>query len=162
MLEYDRLVELFTLDWDGWFYNRFSRGRAKGGERAGYEDIHGYRRIVIDYKKYYEHHLVWFYVHGEWPNEIDHIDGNRANNAPANLRLCTRSQNCANSERGTGVSGLKGAYWNPRTRNWFSKIQIGTTVKWLGTFNSPEEAHLAFVEELERHHGEFAYHSRNP
>lgn len=161
MLDYDRMVELFTLDWDGWFYNRFSRGRAKEGERAGFVDIHGYRRITIDYVKYYEHHLVWFWVHGEWPDEIDHIDGDRANNAPANLRLCNRSQNSVNSQRQPGMSGLKGAYLDSRTLTWFSKIQFGGQVTYLGSFNTPEEAHSAFMEASERLHGKFAYHNRN-
>lgn len=160
MLDYDRLVELFDLYNNGWFINRFSRGRAKAGERAGYKDVHGYRRIVIDYVKYYEHHLVWFYVHGEWPDELDHKDGDRSNNAPANLRLCTRTQNCFNAKRETGQSGLKGAYLDKRTMNWYSHIQIGGQVKHLGMFNSAEEAHAAFMIAAEHLHGEFAFQNR--
>lgn len=154
-LTYERLIEVFGLDWAGWFYNRFSRGRAKGGERAGYQDVHGYRRICLDGVKYYEHHLVWFYVHGEWPDELDHIDGNRANNAPENLRLCTRTQNNCNSQQATGRSGLRGAYLDSRSHKWFSKIQFGDVVTYLGSFDTAEEAHEAFEAAAKQLHGKF-------
>ncbi len=162
MLDYDRLVELFDLYDDGCFYNRTSRGRAKEGNRAGYLDVHGYRRVVIDYIKYYEHHLVWFYVHGEWPDEIDHIDGCTWNNAPDNLRLCTRTQNNFNAKRETGQADLKGAYLDKRNLQWYSKIQIGGQVKLLGNHGSAEEAHAAFMAAVELYHGEFAFHNRPP
>src|SRR5207237_5646314 len=143
-----------------WFLNIYSRGRAKGGERAGFVDIHGYRRITIDYVKYYEHHLVWYWIHGEWPIEIDHADGDRSNNAIANLRPCSRTQNCFNAKRETGESGLKGAYLDKRNLQWYSKIQIGGQVKFLGNYDSAEEAHAAFICEVELHHGELALHNR--
>lgn len=155
MLTIDRLKELFIYDPEtGFFKNRSSRGRASKGARAGAETGHGYRRIIIDYVKYYEHHLAWFYVYGEWPDEIDHIDHDRSNNAICNLRKATRSQNSCNR---TGPSGLRGAYWHPRCRYWYSKIQIGGHVKWLGTYNTPEEAHLAFLAAAEKLQGDF-YH----
>ena len=70
----------------GWFTNRYSRGRAKAGERAGSPTGHGYRKITIDYKRYYEHHVVWFYIHGVLPSEIDHINGDPSDNRIENLR----------------------------------------------------------------------------
>lgn len=159
----DRLIELFDYNPEtGWFTNRCSRGRAKGGERAGSTSGHGYRKICVDYQKFYEHHLAWYYVYGYWPDEIDHEDGNGSFNAIANLRECTRSQNNFNSERPTGSSGLRGAYLDHRNLQWYSKIQVGCQVIWLGTYDSPEEAHEAFMEAVDRYHGEFALHNRNP
>lgn len=156
MLTYDRLVGLFTLNWAGWFCNRTTRGPAKQGERAGSETGHGYRRICIDGLRYYEHHLVWFYVHGEWVDELDHKDGDGCNNAPDNLRPCTRTENNFNrSQRHVGESGLRGAYLDKRNLQWYSKIQIGGQVKFLGNFNTAEEAHEAFEIAAEKLHGEF-------
>ena len=158
---YGRVTELFKYDpTTGWFTNRRSRGRAKEGERAGSPTGHGYRRIIIDYGKFYEHHLAWLYVHGYWPDELDHQDGDRSNNAIDNLRECSRSQNCFNSDRPTGSSGLKGAYLDTRTFQWYSKIQIGCQVIWLGRFRTAEEAHEAFMDAVETYHGEFALHNR--
>lgn len=160
MLDYDRMVEFLELYEDGTFTNRHSRGRAKIGERAGFTDVHGYHRITIDGVKYYEHHLVWFWIHGEWPDELDHKDGNRTNNHPDNLRLCDRSQNCFNAKRETGESGLKGAYLDKRTLQWYSHIQIGGQVIHLGMFATAMEAHLVYMAAVERYHGEFAFHNR--
>lgn len=153
--------ELFEYDLEtGWFINRFSRGRAKIGERAGSTTGHGYRRIVIGYAKYYEHHLAWFYMHNEWPDEIDHINGIRDDNRIANLRLCTRSQNCCNTQKLTGVSGLKGAYLDCRSLKWYSKIQLGYRQIFLGNFDTAEEANAAYMAAVEKYHGEFAHPSK--
>lgn len=158
MLTQERLKELFDyVPITGWFTNRFSRGRAKEGDRAGSPTGNGYRRIIIDYGKYYEHHLAWYYVTGEWPEELDHKDRNRSHNAFENLREATRTQNCFNSKRETGSSGLRGAYWDSRVSKWYSKIQVGGLVKWLGHFDSAEEAHKAFMVAVDTNHGEFAF-----
>jgi hypothetical protein len=163
MLTQQRLKELFNYDPEtGWFTNRTSRGAAAEGKRAGtfVNFMYGYRRIVIAYKKYYEHHLAWLYVHGEWVDEIDHRDGDGSNNAIANLRACDRSQNNFNSLRRPGQSGLRGAYLDRRNLQWYSQIQLGGQVTFLGNFDSAEEAHEAFMAAAEIHHGEFAYHNR--
>lgn len=163
MITQERLKELFDYDpATGWFTNRLSRKRSTIGGRAGSPTGHGYRKLTIDYEKYYEHHLVWLYVYGVWPRELDHKDGDRSNNAIENLRLATRSQNNFNAKRKTGESGLTGAYLDKRTTRWYSKIQLGGQVMYLGTFKSAMEAHEAFMAAVLYHHGEFAFHNRNP
>jgi hypothetical protein len=144
----------------GWFTNRVSRGRAKEGDRAGAFTGHGYRRIIIDYTKHYEHHLAWYYVYGEYPDEIDHINGDGSDNRIANLRVCTRTQNNFNAQSTLGESGLRGAYLDKRYLQWYSKIQFGRQVKFLGNFNSPEEAHQAYLRAADEIAGEFAIHRR--
>ena len=158
----ERVIELFEYDPDtGVFKNRISRGRAKAGARAGADTGHGYRRIIVDYKKYYEHHLAWLIVHGDWPDEIDHIDGDRSNNAISNLRLATRTQNCANGGWATGLSGLRGVYkdWR-RPELWYAKIQVGRRQIYLGYYDTPEEAHAVYLAAAEKYFGEFAHHNR--
>ena len=163
MLTHERLLRLLSYDPDiGVFTNRVNRPRAYAGNHAGSPSGHGYRKISIDGQRYYEHHLAWFYTYGRWPVEIDHRDGNGENNALSNLRECDRTENCFNAVRSTGESGLKGAYLDRRSLQWYSKIQVGCQVIWLGAFNTPEEAHLAFMKAVEHHHGEFALHKRNP
>jgi hypothetical protein len=161
MLTQDLLIEMFDFDPEtGWFTNRYSRGRAAAGSRAGSETGHGYRRIIIGYNKYYEHHLAWLYVNGVWPDEIDHVNGDRSDNKISNLRVCSRSENCFNRKDGTGISGLKEAYLDSRSLKWFSKIQLGGQQVFLGSFDSPEEAHKAYLDAVEHAVGEFAYHNR--
>lgn len=165
MIWQERLRSLLYYDpITGWFTNRFERSRfASKGARAGSPSGHGYRKISIDGVKYYEHHLAWFYVHGYWPDELDHKDGNGSNNAFDNLREATRTENNFNrsmTEATTGRAGLRGAYWDSRTSNWYSKIQIGGQVIWLGTFPSAEEAHGAYKVAADLYVGEFALHNR--
>lgn len=161
MLTQERLKELFLYDpVIGFFTNRTSRGRAKEGNRAGSPTGHGYRRIIIDYQKHYEHHLAFIYLTGKLPLEVDHKDGNRSNNSFANLRSVTRSENCFNAKRDTGTSGLKGAYLITGSTRWYSKIQLGGQVKFLGNFDTAREAHQAFMAAVTLYHGEFAYHNR--
>lgn len=156
------IEDVFDYDPEtGWFTNKFSRGRAKADERAGSPSGHGYRKITFNYIKHYEHHLAWLFVYGEYPGEIDHINGIRDDNRIANLRLCTHAQNCYNTQRSTGESGLLGAYLDKRTLKWYSKIQLGNQVTYLGSYETAEEAHLAFVEATTLCHGEFAIINRS-
>lgn len=156
------ITELFFYDPEtGWFTNRYSRGRAKIGERAGSQTGHGYRRIVVGYTRHYEHHLAWLYMYGEYPDEIDHINGVTWDNRIANLRPCTRSQNCHNSERNVGESGLLGAYLDKRSRKWYSKIQLGSQQMFLGNFSSALEAHEAYKAAASQLHGDFALINRS-
>lgn len=159
----EQVLALFDYDpLTGWFTNRFSRGRAKEGERAGSLSGHGYRKICIDYGRYYEHHLAWLIEHGYWPDEIDHKDGDGNNNAIDNLRECNRTQNNFNRAANPGESGLKGAYRDHRSLQWYSKIQVRSQVIHLGMFNTAEEAHIAYMEAYDRYADEFAYHNRAP
>lgn len=49
-------------------------------------------------RQMYVHRLVYMAFIGDIPpkHEIDHIDGDRANNSPSNLRQCTHKANCNN------------------------------------------------------------------
>ena len=159
----ERVIELFEYDPDtGVFKNRISRGRAKAGARAGSETGHGYRKIVVDYKKYYEHHLAWLITHGNLPEgEMDHVDGNRSNNAIGNLRLATRTQNNANGCWANGQSGLRGVYkdWR-RPHKWFAKIQVDGRHIFLGWHSTSGDARAAYCKAASEHFGDYAHHNR--
>lgn len=65
---------------------------------AGHADRTGYRRVMINYKMYLAHRLIWLLHYGEWPKQhIDHIDGNPGNNRLENLRDVSRSVNLRNN-----------------------------------------------------------------
>ncbi len=163
MMNQARLQDLFNYDPEtGWFTNRYSRGRAGMGERAGSPSGHGYRKITVDYDKFYEHQLVWLYIHGKFPGEIDHINGDPSDNRIANLRLATRTQNNGNAIMGTnGIAGLQGVYLDRRGLKWFSKIQFQGKPIWVGTFDTVEEAHQAYLVKHRELFGEFSVHARN-
>ena len=66
------------------------------GEEVGVSTANGYLKCGIGPKEYLLHRLAWFYVYGEWPVQIDHIDGNPKNNKLSNLRNVTNSENAKN------------------------------------------------------------------
>jgi hypothetical protein len=89
------------------------------------------------------HRLVWECANERMIPEgmqIDHIDRNPLNNDPSNLRICTRSENQANTNRSSGASRWRGVTWNPRTRKWNVKPKLGPKRHWLGAYHEEEEA----------------------
>jgi hypothetical protein len=107
------------------------------------------------------HRLAWIYMYGPTIGgaEIDHIDGNPANNAIANLRLATSRQQKQNKRaQSNNRSGLKGAYYHAchKGKKWRSQIKVGDVLIFLGYFHTAEEAHAAYGEAALDYFGEFA------
>ncbi len=79
---------------------------------------------------------------------VDHIDGNGLNNQRSNLRLCTRSQNLANSRLNCkNKSGYKGVFKIARAKvpKWIAYIGVSNYERhYLGTFTDPLSAALAY------------------
>lgn len=139
-LHYDEQTGVFT-----WL--RSFRGPVKPGDIAGVNIGNGYFGITIEKKRYLSHRLAWLYVHGEWPKgQIDHIDGNPANNAIANLRDVSRSQNMQNIRRAKKNSrtGLLGVC---ESRGKFqAAIRVNGKTKTIGRFDTAELAHKAYLK----------------
>lgn len=110
----------------------------------------GYVRIRIDRRIYQAHRLAWFYVTGEWPaNDIDHRDTVRHNNRWLNLRDVTHRTNGENRRRAhksNQSSGLLGASWDAAKGRWMSHITLDYRFKFLGYYDTAQEAHQKYVE----------------
>lgn len=65
---------------------RVKRPHVQAGDIAGYVNAAG-RQIGIDGRSYQADKIAWYHTHGEWPNKLQHIDGNKLNNALNNLKL---------------------------------------------------------------------------
>lgn len=155
LLSYDQRSGHFT------WVNPPSPSKVKVGQRAGCASTDRYRCITINRKIHKEHRLVWLYMTGEWPSQIDHINRDRGDNRFCNLRLATYSQNMAN--RGAhNKYGFKGVSPNPRckTNPWRSSIETreGGKRKFtsLGVYKTKEEAHSAYLSALREIHPEYA------
>lgn len=110
---------------------------------------HGYVRIWIEGRQVAAHRLAWLLMTGNWPsNDIDHIDGNRANNAWANLRQVDRStnlENIHNAKSHNKSTGLLGAYHSPTPGRFVSRIQVKGKSISLGSFGTASDAHAAYL-----------------
>ncbi len=118
----------------------------------------GYVRIKVSGRYVVAHQLAWLYVTGEWPtSNIDHVNGDRADNRIANLRLATRHENARNRKRHKNNSlGLKGVSLDKETGRFKASIWIDGGIKNLGRFNCPTAAHLAYCKAARKHFGDFA------
>ena len=137
----------------GKFRWRVTRGRrAAVGDVAGSFDNRGYRRIKINNRPYREQRLAWLWMTGEWSQlEVDHIDGDQANNRWSNLRLATRSQNNSNQRiRKDNTTGYKGVQ---RHKSGFRVMCNG---RHIGLFGNIGEARDAYCRAAKIYQGEFA------
>jgi hypothetical protein len=155
----ERLKELFVYDQDaGTFRRTVDAGGYKAGAIAGGSTGKGYHYIGIDGAQWLTHQLAWLYVYGEWPSmQIDHINGNRADNRIANLREATDSQQRANSAtHKNNTSGSRGVSFYAKHNRYKAKIAYNGTTHYLGWFKTREEAEDAYRRAATRLFGEFS------
>jgi hypothetical protein len=128
------------------------------GEEMRPGEVAGSVRISVDGRRYRAHQLAWFYMTGRWGRPtIDHRDGNATNNCWSNLRRATASQNNANRRRARhNTSGYKGVFSCGRSGRWRAVIRWNGRRTYLGTFDTPEAAHAAYVAAARKLFGEFA------
>lgn len=90
--------------------------------------------------------------------EVDHIDGNPANNQRSNLRLSNHSKNMKNLKLYTNnTSGHKGVHYNKREKSWVAyitcnckKIHLGYFQDKLSAIDAREQAELKYFGNLNR------------
>ncbi len=117
-----------------------------------------YYYICLDLKKYKLHRLAWFYMYGEWPSVIDHIDGNSLNNKISNLRKCTFQQNMLNQKlRKDNTTGVKGIRFCKHGK-WRVLITENNIKHHVGYFDDFFEACCAAYSNRIRLHKQFARH----
>lgn len=124
----------------------------KLGKVAGIKRPNGYLAICIDSQYHYSHRLAWMYVHCDFPNVIDHIDGNKENNSINNLRSVTQKTNIENLKKARkhNSTGLLGVF---RSKNKFqSRIGVNGVGIYLGRFLTKELAHEAYLQAKRKYH----------
>ena len=95
--------------------------------------------------------------HGYMPPEIDHINGDRADNRIGNLRAVTRSQNQYNKRPQRNASGYRGVSWHKKSGKWCVRIGINDKVKSMGYYDDIELADLVAQEARSKFYGQYAY-----
>lgn len=88
---------------------------------------------------------------------VDHIDGNTLNNTRDNLRICTQRENAKNQGvRKNNTSGYKGVSFKKHNQKWRARIHVNDRDKFLGDFETIEEAIEARRKAELEYYGEYA------
>jgi hypothetical protein len=132
------------------------------GKVTGYLAKTGYLMVKIGRRLYSAHRLAWAIHHGIEPaDQIDHINGERADNRIINLRSVSASDNSRNQKmRTTNTTGVMGVNWHPARQRWVSNIYADGRRTHLGYFRSFDAA-VAARKAAEVTHGFHSNHGRN-
>lgn len=114
----------------------WKRGQFKG-RSAGCKRKDGYIQVAFAYRLVYgAHEIIWAIMTGAYPIkplQIDHINRIKDDNRWINLRLVTPSINALNNN-------AEGVCFARDKHKWRAYISINGKRKYLGSFNSYEEA----------------------
>jgi hypothetical protein len=156
MLTQERLKEFLNYSpLTGVFTWAKSRPHCRIGDEAGTVCRNGYIKICLQYKSYLSHRLAWLYVHGTWPiGEIDHKNHKRSDNRINNLRDVSGTKNqenriSAHKNNSTGYLGVSMSKCGKRFR---ALIVVDKKQVRLGTYGTPQEAHLKYLEAKRKSH----------
>lgn len=147
-----RLRELLSYDPETGIFRRrvvAANNSIPAGSVCGCLDrTTGYLKIAVAGQGRLAHRLAWLYVHGEWPNIIDHKNGDRSDNRIANLRNVSHQENVeARRLRATNSSGYLGVIFDhahPTAMKYRASIMFQARRIPLGRFRTAEEASAAY------------------
>lgn len=118
-----------------------------------YVSAYGYPVTTIrGGRKLFLHRMLMGAERGQ---EVDHINGNKLDNRRCNLRIATKRENQRNiNPRSTNTTGYKGVC-NRGDGKYTAAIKAGRNF-YLGIYNTPEDAAIAYNRAALEHFGEFA------
>jgi hypothetical protein len=115
----------------------------------------GYIIFRLDRRELLAHRAAWAVHFGAWPKgQIDHINGDRADNRLCNLRDATAAENTQNQRVIKGATPFKGVTRN-RLR-YQAQIKANGKPTYIGIYPTAEDAARAYDAAAIRLHGPFA------
>jgi hypothetical protein len=103
----------------------------------------------------YLHRAVFDHYHGPLPDgsEVDHIDRDKLNAMPDNLRAVVHGFNVTNTgKRRDNTSGFVGVHWARHCKRWLARINAQGKRVYLGAFVAAEDAARAVNAAYRIHH----------
>lgn len=133
-------------------YHRWWNARYAGTEAGAFDRL-GYITVKINDKSYLGHRLIWALVYGEWPETIDHINGQTGDNRLCNLRDVSREINQRNQKRhSSNTSGRTGVRWSDQHGAWTATIKMNDVSYTIGVFDDFDAA-VSARKAVERQNG---------
>jgi len=151
-LTQDQVQSLFNYnDKTGELFWKEARYKDRQWLEAGHWHNRGYRQVRVREKEYLVHRIIWLYVYGTHPEEIDHINGDKADNRLENLRAGNKSLNQRNAKRRKdNKSGMSGVNWCNREQRWIVRIQYNKRRIMIGQYTDLEKAKAARLAAQEK------------
>lgn len=111
------------------------------GDEIGSISVEGYLETSIKNKRFLVHRLIWLYMTGNLPEQVDHINHNRQDNRWINLREVNNTNNIKNcSLSKNSVTKINGVNLIKATNKYRAYITVNKKQIHLGIFDNINEA----------------------
>lgn len=115
--------------------------------------VKGHRVGNLLGRRVYSHRVIWIWMTGKWPEgDVDHINGDKADNRWVNLRDVPHYINGRNMPISrANTSGVTGVYWHRKRQKWCASIKVNGEDRYLGLFTSLTDAAAARAQAQAEH-----------
>lgn len=143
----ERALQLLDYNQQTGTLIRKPRAGCKVPKLISAKTANGYLQLMLDGRMYYAHRVIWLMQTGAFPvGVIDHLNGVRDDNRWSNLRdvaQITNAQNLydAHARNRCGMLGVE----THHTGRFAARIMRDGAKQWLGLFDTPEQAHAAYL-----------------
>ncbi len=157
------LTEVFALSTSspsGLIWKKPLCTKQKTDSVAGCVRNNRYWYVSYKYRQLLVHRIVYSLYHelDIGSLQVDHIDQNRLNNNPCNLRLAThQQQQCNKTSKKNSTSNYKGVSWHKPLSKWRASICVNKKRMHIGYYLTEKEAALAYNKKAQELHGPFAF-----
>lgn len=140
----------------GVFTRKVAASHARVGDVAG--TVHkkrGYVEFWVLGELVKAHRVAVLWMTGAPPlGQVDHINGDRSDNRWSNLRVVDNKTNSENRTRANknNQTGLLGVKWHASKGKFESRIRCDGKLKYLGIFETAQQAHDAYLSAKRSHH----------